>query len=396
VKILFLSTENPFPVDHGHHIRTYHVLRGLAKKHRIFFVGFTRDDSGLEYQRQLRDLCEFVKIIKIRDRGFGNVISIIKNIFSSLPFVVQKYDQPVARMVIRKILADEKIDLVHLDMLPLAIYRNEFGSLPCVLVNHNVESLRLARWARIEKNVALKCFLMYQQRKLKRFEKAACPRFDRCIVVSDADRAILSKLCGAGNFVVIPNGVDIDYFNCNGAAAPAGQHLVWTGSMKSPYNRDAVVFFLREIWPTIQRDIPEATVTFVGASPISEFAGKSSSVTFTGYVDDVRPHVAGATVFIAPMRAGSGTKIKVLNAMAQAKPVITTTVGAEGIDVREGEELLIANEAEEFAKKTIHLLRNSCVAQKIGLCARRLIEKKYDWKIIELQIERLYQNITDP
>lgn len=395
MRILFLSTENPFPVDHGHHIRTYHTLKSLSQRHEIHFVAFSQNQAGFENQDKLEEICTSVLIRKLKYSGRKQAILALKNFFSREPLVAQKYfDAEVAEEILR-IVRQRKIDLVHFDMLHLAKYRSLIESLPCVLVNHNVESLRLKRWADVESNPLLRYFLKYQQKKLLRFEKESCSIFSQCIVVSDFDKDYLQKLCRGQTFLTVPNGVDCEFFHANGGTGDS-QNLVWTGSMSGPYNRDAVRYFIGEIWPLITAKVPDAKITFVGAAPPAELqnlANDNQNVIVAGYVDDVRPYVANANVFVAPLRAGSGTKIKVLNAMAQAKAVVTTSVGAEGIEAHNEYELLLADRAEAFAAKTIHLLQNPQEAKEIGLRARKLVEEKYDWKVVNRKMMELYDGM---
>lgn len=393
MNILFLSTEPPFPLDHGHHLRTYHVLKALSAVHKIHFIAFTQDNSGFKYKLQLQEFCESVEIFLLKYRGWRQAFLSVINLFSPLPLIAQKYYDTQVANRIKALIDSAEIDLVHFDLLHLAQYRKELNDFPSILVNHNVESLRVLRWSKVERNPFLKAFLLYQYRKLNSFEKKVCSEFDRCTVVSDTDKEFLVKLCGGGNFVTIPNGVDVDYFHISkGRIEP--NTLVWAGSMSGAYNKDAVIYFLEKIWPNIQNEIPDARVTFVGNSPpkiLKRMASQSTNVKCTGYVDDVRPYIANSAVFIAPLRSGSGTKVKVLNAMSQGKSVVTTSIGAEGIEAQVDEEIIIADDPEEFARKTVYLLKHSEEAQKIGQRARRVIEEKYDWEVINTTIRQVYK-----
>lgn len=396
MNILFLSTENPYPPDGGHHLRTYNILKILANRHSTYFVGFAQDESEFKYIPEIKKFCETVDIYKVSKTGYNKNFFLLacKNLFLRTPLVAQRYFVKEARKKIEEIFAHHSIDLVHMDMLALGLYRGLLKDAPAILTNHNVESLRLYRWAKIEKNLFTKSFLFYQYLKLRAFEQRICPEFDRCIVVSEYDKSYLKNLCGVDNFAVVPNGVDIHYFAPESVEAKKN-HLVWVGGMTGPYNSDAVDFFIEKIWPVIKHEAPEATIDFAGGGPTQKLRSKAledKNVQPLGFVPDIRPIVQRGSVFVAPIRTGSGTKIKVLNAMAQAKAVVATTVAAEGIDVTPGENILIADDPEEFAKKVLYLLRNEEIARKMGRRARELIEKKYNWDLIAESIHKIYED----
>ncbi len=395
MNILFLSTENPYPPVGGHHIRTYNVLRILSERYRIFFVGFAQNREELDYVENLKDLCETVDVYLIPKTGLNPrfLYQASRNLLSALPLTAERFFIPEARDKIRQHLKIHRIDVVHVDMLALARYEECLQGVPAILTNHNVESLRLYRWMKTEGNFIKKSYLYYQYLKLRAFEKKMCPLFRHCIVVSNDDKHHLMNLCDANNFVVVPNGVDVDYFKPLDEETRRN-HLIWVGGMSGPYNSDAVDFFLDSIWPLVKRDIPEATVDFIGKSPtrkLTEKAQADPSINVLGFIDDVRPYVQRASVFVAPIRSGSGTKIKVLNAMAQARPVVATTVAAEGIEVTDGQNILLADDPVQFAGKIIFLLKDEETARRIGLNARVLIESKYSWDIISETIFQIYQ-----
>ena len=396
MNILFLSTENPYPPDGGHHLRTFNILKILAERHKIYFVGFAQDESEFKYVPEIKKLCETVDIYKVSKTGYNRSFFLlaIRNLFSKKPLIARRYFVQEARERIEQIFGQYPIDLVHMDMLALGLYKGILKDTPVILTNHNVESLRLYRWAGMEKNLVIKSFLFYQYLKLRGFEQRICPEFDRCLVVSEYDKKYLRDLCGVDNFAVVPNGVDISYFEPVSVELRKN-HLVWVGGMTGPYNSDAVDFFIEKIWRLIKNKIPEATIDFAGGSPTQMLRNRAledKSVHVLGFVPDIRPIVQRASVFIAPIRIGSGTKIKVLNAMAQAKPVVATTVAAEGIDVTPGENILIADDPEDFGKKVLYLLRNEEIARKMGERARELMEKKYNWDVISKDIHRTYEN----
>ena len=396
MKILFLSTENPYPPDGGHHLRTFNVLKILARRHQIYFVGFAQDKREFNYIPEIKRFCETVDIYEVSKTGYNKSFMLLacKNVFSKYPLIARRYFIQEARERIEQLFDQYSIDLVHMDMLALGLYKEILKDTPVILTNHNVESLRIYRWMQIEKNPFLKSFLFYQYLKLRAFEQRICPEFNRCIVVSEYDKNYLKGLCGNDNFVVIPNGVDTCYFKPEPAEVKSGR-LVWVGGMTGPYNSDAVDFFIQKIWSLVKDKVPVATIDFAGGGPTQTLRNKASedkSVQVLGFVPDIRPIVQRASVFIAPIRVGSGTKIKVLNAMAQGKAVVATTIAAEGIDVTPEENILIANDPKEFAEKIIFLLSHEHLAREMGTRARELIEKKFSWDVISDDIYRTYEN----
>ncbi len=397
MNILVVSPEIPYPPIGGHYLRTYNILKLLSENHRIFFIGFVKDEEELEWKKDFKKLCDSFDIFFIQDDDFSFrfCLKVIRNLLSPFPYIKHKYYNKNASRRIREILSEGQIDLVHLDMLPMATYYSVLNSVPTILTNHNVESVRLYRWMQLEKNIFIKLFLAYQHIKLRSYEKKMCPKFDKCITVSPEDEKVLKKLCKSDNFAVIPNGVDIEYFKpLEGPIIP--NRLIWVGGMGGPYNSDAVDYFLDEILPLIRAKKPEVEVDFVGDSPTKKLKRqelKNSHIKVHGFVDDTRPFVQKAAVFIAPIRSGSGTKIKVLNAMAMGKPVVTTSIGAEGIYVEVDRNIMIADDPKTFAEKTVYLLNNKHIADQIGMAGRKVIEKYYDWNVIKMNMEQLYNEI---
>ncbi len=401
MNILFLSLENPIPPNGGHHIRTFNILKLLSEHNDIYFVALAGSAEELNYKDELKQYCKSVDIV-VNHKNTSKlrlVLGIINNFFSPLPYVAQKY---LSREIISKIeylFENNKIDIIHFDMLPLAIYYDYLKNMPTILTNHNVESLRLYRWGKLEKNILKKVYLFYQAFKLKRFEQKMCPKFDRCIVVSEYDKEVLLSMYKEkiDNLSVIPNGVDIGYYMSQ-KQMPVKNHVLWIGGMRGPYSSDAVDYFLEEIFPLVKSEVPDASFIFIGKSPTNQLIKASNdyeNVQALGFVDDIRPFLDSCSVFIAPIRSGSGTKIKVLNALAFAKPVVTTSIGAEGINLITGENCIIADSPVDFAESLIYLLRNSKVAKEMGVKGRTLIEQYYDWQVIGRDMDSLYRDVAE-
>jgi len=395
--VLFLSTENPYPPDHGHYIRTYNILKYIAKDYNVYFLGFIKNKNDFGKVEPIRKMCKTADVFVLPDdvSKLRFYTSLFLNLFSLFPYIAQKYYQKTMVNEIRAIIKHNRIDIVHFDMLHLARYRTEVEGIPAILTEHNVESLRILSLLKNSRNFIFKTFMYLQYLKLKRFEKRVCPDFDVCVTVSEDDLRSLKAMNPSAKFTVVPNGADTSYFAPDGRY-PLPDSLIWVGGMDSMYNREAVDFFLNEIFPLIQRKMPDVKFTAVGKSPTKKLlhlAEINKNVNPVGYVHNVRPYINSAAVYVAPIKSGGGTKLKVLNALSMAKPIVTTSAGAEGIDVKDSEHLMIADDPVFFAERTINLLRNPEYAARLGKNGRRLIVKKYDWGIIGKRMNKIYDEV---
>jgi glycosyltransferase involved in cell wall biosynthesis len=401
MNLLFLSTRSPYPLISGHSLRTYHILKGATENHNVTFVTFIQlpeHELKKENLDHLRSFCKAVYPFEIPvDLSKVKLASsLFINLFSPLPFVAQKYDAPLMRQRIKEIIQREHIDLVHVDMLPLTVYINEFENLPKILVNHNVESIRLYRWFRTEPNPVKKSYLGIQWLKLRSFERSAMNKFDGCVVVSEVDKELLLKMRVKSSLFVVPNGTDTNFFRPNSGKVVENT-VLWIGHMDVHTNKDAVLYFWRDIYPILRRKYPKVKMTFVGTAPPKEIAAASKldgHVRVTGFVDDIRPYIDEAAVMVVPLRIGSGTRLKILDAMAMGEAIVSTSVGCEGINVNDGKDILIADNPEDFANKTIELLKNPDM--RINLEKNALdLAKTYDWDLIRKKQEAVYQDVVN-
>jgi len=240
-------------------------------------------------------------------------------------------------------------------------------------------------------------YSLVQWRRLRWYEAEICRRADCVIAVSEADAAALRSLVLDLRPTVVPNGVDVSAYDPRIPPAPGmGKNaLVFTGKMDFRPNVDAVLWFAEEVLPRIRGQVPDARFWVVGQRPHPRLAAlrKDPAITLTGYVEDTRPYIAGATVYVAPLRIGGGTRLKLLEAMAMERAVVSTRLGAEGYEVRDGRELLLADDAEAFAAAVVSLLRDPARRTTIGRAARRFVEDHYDWSVLAPRVEALYRDL---
>ena len=244
----------------------------------------------------------------------------------------------------------------------------------------------------MEPRLLARRFLSREAGKLRRYESETSPRFDMNIVVSDKDGELLADRVPGVRTCVVPNGVDVDYFAPS--TTPQEQALIYTGGMNMFANRDAVMYFLTEIWPLVREKVPGARFYAVGQEPPRElvaFGERDPQVVVTGFVDDIRPYVQKAAVYVVPLRVGGGTRLKVLDSMASGKALVSTSIGCEGIEVRPGEHLEVADTPETFARTTLAVLGDAERRRVLGAAARGLVEQRYAWQVIGDQLMQAYE-----
>jgi len=304
------------------------------------------------------------------------------------------YDVEYARTVDREI-ASGKYEVVIAEYPWMGQYIHHANNIKKILVEHNVE---YAFWYQVMKTTKFsraKVHYLLEWLTLLRYEKRICRRFDICVVMSEIDRDKLLSLDPHLEVVVIPNGVDTGYFEFKPDGRPS-TNLIYIGAMNNLTNIDAVLYFNREIYPRIKKEIPDVQFTIIGGNPTPQVLTlmNDASISVTGYVDDVRPFADKGTIFVVPLRIGSGTRLKILEALAMGIPIVTTSLGIEGIQARNGEHLLIADTPQEFARCVIELLQDKQFRLRLAAEGRKLVERKYDWRVIGNQMDKLIQHLT--
>jgi glycosyltransferase involved in cell wall biosynthesis len=389
MNILFLSSKSPYPLKDGHSLRTYNLLKQVSKNNNIFFLTYFLNTDEEENFNELKKVCRYAKGFRlhINNSSASLVLALFKNIFSELPFVAQKYRSKEMINEIKRILNEEKIDLVHVDILPLMNYFELFKSYPVILVEHNVESLLLRRRIRYTKNIIFKFFLWTQYLKLFTFEKRQIGRAKCCISVSNQEKEILKDMSKKTFTEVIPNGVDVNYFYPQDKDQEKDS-LIFVGGLNWFPNLDGMLFFYEKILPVINKLAGEIEITVIGKE--NKYFKYAKGLQQLGCVADVRQHVLSAKVFIVPLRIGGGTRLKILDAMAMGKAIVSTSIGCEGLDVENGVHLIIEDNPYSFAKAVVELLNNGKKRKWLGENARRLTEEKYNWELIGKKMNEIY------
>jgi glycosyltransferase involved in cell wall biosynthesis len=276
-----------------------------------------------------------------------------------------------------------KVDVMVCDFLAPSVNVPNACSCPTVLFQHNVEATILARHAQVAQNPVTKAYLKSQWRRMCAFERAQCHRFDHVVAVSPQDMKVFREEYGTRSVSDIPTGVDTEFFRPTGEVRPEPFNLVFTGSMDWLPNEDAIAYFVEAILPRVRDEVPEVTLTVVGRNPsprIVALGRRDSRIRITGSVPDVRPFVERAGVFVVPLRIAGGTRLKIYEAMAMEKAVISTSIGAEGLPVQDGVDIVLADDPERFAGAVIRLLQDPGRATELGRQAARVVRAEFAWQ----------------
>jgi polysaccharide biosynthesis protein PslH len=383
VRILWLKTELLHPVDKGGKIRTYQMLRELKRDQEITYLTLDDGANG-EARERAEEYChELVRVPHQPREKFTPAFyaELGTNLFSSLPYAIAKYQSPEMQQRISELIDKRNHDVVVCDFLAPAI--NVPLNLPCasVLFEHNVEAMIWKRHYEVQTNPTKKIYLREQWRKMKAFEGKTCRRFDQVIAVSRADRETIKQEYDVPRVSDVPTGVDTEFFHPRGAEHDP-HNLVFTGSMDWLPNEEAIRYFIEQILPLIKREAPNVTLTVVGRNPypaLVDLSKRDPSIVVTGRVEDVRPYMERAAAYVVPLRIGGGTRLKIFEAMAMEKPIVSTTVGAEGLPVSHESELILADTPEDFARAVVRVLSDRELANGLAGRAAKLVREQFGW-----------------
>jgi len=383
MKILWVKAGGLVPLDTGGKIRSYHILRELARRHDVTLFTFYAAHAGdthheLEHILQ-RVICHPLEIPA--QRSWADYRDYGRDFFSGKPHAVAKYCRPGVSEELRQVVDEGAFDAVICDFVSPAAVIPWDHACPKILFTHNVEAVIWQRHYQVATNPLWKAVCLREYLAMDRMERRYLKQAAHVFTVSDNDRDYFVRWIPPSKITVIPTGVDVTYFQ----PTPDGDRpnsMVFTGSMDWLPNEDAVLYFAKRVLPLIRRQAADATLRVVGRRPserIRALAARDSGIQVTGEVDDIRPHVKEAMVYVVPLRIGGGTRLKIFEAMAMGKAVVSTSVGAEGLPVHDRYDILLADSPEEFAGRVLNLLANRQERTAIGAAARALVEEKYSW-----------------
>jgi sugar transferase (PEP-CTERM/EpsH1 system associated) len=400
MKILFLTPQVPYPPQKGTALRNWGLISGLAERHEVTTLSFLDPGQAPELDDKLTATCR----IEVVEPPLRTTRDRLRDMLTTRqPDMALRLALDAYARQLEAWLARESFDIVHVEGIEMAPYLDVIEAvLPRPLVvfdDHNCEYLLQKRVFLTDLRIPVRwpaaAYSFVQWRRLRRFEAQVCRRADRVLAVSEADAAALRSLEPGLGVTVVPNGIDTRAYR-PGIPSSESQMpragLVFTGTMDFRPNVDAVLWFAREVLPLVRQKVPEVGFVVVGQRPHRRLDAlrDDPAVTLTGWVEDARPFIADATVYVVPLRMGGGTRFKILEAMAMGRPVVSTGLGAEGFPVTHGHELLLADAPAEFSAAVVSLLRSPERRAELTRAGRSFVEQRYDWRVIVPMVEAVY------
>lgn len=405
MRILFLTQIIPYPPNAGPRVKTWHLLRYLSENgYDVTLASFVRPDEE-EYVPVLREVCTAVHTVPIRRSRVSDVGYWLKSHVSRRPFLIERDDLAGMRQLVRRLLASEAFDVVHADQLTMTqfaldVQRLEQGKRPFIVFDAHNATWTI--WERMRENAPtfLKPVYQIEENRIKQYEGMLVETFDHTLVVIDPDRDALLEGVDmskrpqlAGRISTVP--IAIDAQKLQPIRRKPGSHNIMTlGSLNYPPNLDGIRWFMRDIFPLIQQRVSDVTLTVIGKNPPPEFhqmaAQSEGAIVVTGFVEELKPYMEAAAMMVVPVRAGSGMRVRLLEAFSCAMPTVTTTIGMEGIAAEAGKEILLGDDPQSFADASVRLLQDTALQESLARNGRLLAENRYDWRAVLQQMDAVY------
>ena len=398
MKILLVSPFLPWPPHDGARIRIFETIRYLSERHEVSLLANVTSAAEFDHVQALSTYCRTIDTKLIHHSQLARLGRMLKGILNGSSLIQSYHYNEMLALQLTELTADEDYDIIQIELSFMSRYVaaiSPTSKAKKILSTHNIETQRFRHELKLSAWSARRAVLLAESTLFPNWESIAFRQFDGIVAVSEADASWIVKHAGHTPVELVPNGVDTEYFRSKADSIATSPSIVFTGLMDYPPNSDAVCWFVREIFPGLRQAYPMLDFKIVGARPTDKVRALEDfdGVVVTGEVPDIRPYVHDATAFVVPLRSGGGTRLKILQAMAMSCPVISTAVGAEGLDVCNGDNILFAEDADEFVSQLGKLMKSTEFAARIGSNGRELVVAKYDWKRCLAGEEILYERV---
>jgi polysaccharide biosynthesis protein PslH len=398
MKILWVKAGKLLPVDTGGKIRSFNILRRLSKDHDLKLISYYGGRRDPDYEAALPKQFPGSEIVytAIADSGLLGILDYLYRLPRFTPYSVSKFTHGAVCQLVASRLSSGEFDVAICDFLHASLNFPKKLPMPCLLFQHNVESSLWQRLAATESHPLRKLSYALESALISRYERRTLARFHHIIAVSENDRQKMLEMDPACEITVVPTGVDTQQFQVAPPSSATPPRIVFTGSMDWEPNIDAVEYFCGQIWPRIRAEFPHAIFQIVGRTPFARVQRLASkSVVVTGTVPSVTDYLRDATVVVVPLRIGGGTRLKIYEAMAMGKALVSTSIGAEGLSFINGQDLLLADDGASFADAVLLLIREAQVRRKVEQAAVQLAAQ-FDWSVVSRQfVEVLHRVVAD-
>ncbi len=407
MRVLLLTQIVPYPPDAGPKVKTWEVIRYLsAAGHEIVLASFVRPEEE-PYLDTVRQVCAQLHTVPITRSRLADIGYLLRSQLTGRPFLVERDDLKAMRTLVKRIVAQERIDIIHADQLTMAQFalpptNRPANNWPAVILDaHN------AVWTIVERMKEmspwfLRPLIAIEARRVKRYEGRLINTCDHTLAVTEIDRRALLQAAANGSAArqpkisVIPIAVDSSKLTPI-QRTPGSLNILTLGTLHYPPNADGIRWFFNEVFPLVQQQIPAVTLTIVGKNPPQDFLqadAQNPAIRVTGYVPELAPYMEEAALMVVPVRAGGGMRVRILEAFSRAMPVVTTTIGLEGIEAQPERDVLVEDTAPRFAGAVVRLLRDAGLQSRLAANGRKLIEARYDWQVVLGRIDAIYRELA--
>jgi glycosyltransferase involved in cell wall biosynthesis len=398
--VLFLSQVLPYPLDAGPKMRSYFVLRHLVQQHQVTLLTFVRDTDRPQHIAHLSEFCHAVHTVPMPRSRVRDVKFLTQSLLTGQPFLILRDHVPAMMTEIQRRVRAERFDVVHADQLWMAQYalaaKSASPESRLILDQHNAVHLIPRRMGSETANPLNRSFLDREAWALAAYETGVCQRFDHVVWVTGEDRQAVAALSdgivdGQTPSTVIPICTDTSLAKPI-TPATSRRRVTFLGGLHWPPNAEGILWFANHVFPEVRAEVSDAVLTVIGKNPPAGL--EKEGVEVTGYVTDLTPYLAETGVFIVPLHAGGGMRVKILDAWSWGLPIVSTTIGAEGIEIRPEEDILIADTAQAFARAVIRVLKDESLARRLGHSGRQTVAEKYDWRVIYPAWDIVYRGLS--
>jgi polysaccharide biosynthesis protein PslH len=403
-RILYLTQVLPYPLNTGARVRQYYVLRYLARTHEVTLVSFVRDDDKPEHIAHLKAICHAVYTVPMVRSRWRDGRAILNGLLTEVPVVIARDEISSMQQTLARLLASEAFDVVQADQISMSRYGMMGDHVRRVLDLHNAMYLVTERLAVHETNLLKRLMFQREARALAHYEAELCTKYDQVTFVTDEDRKLIEQQITRWHihvpdrrFTTIPICIEPSAkLPIKPVAHP--HRITALGVMFWPPNAEGVLWFAQDIWPRIRAQQPQLTFTVVGKNPpdyLAQLHG-THGIEVLGFVSEIEPILAETAVFVVPLRAGGGMRVKILDTWSWGLPIVSTAIGAEGIDIRDGENILIADTPDTFSAAVLRATSETNLNQQLRHNGRRWVEEKYDWKTVYRAWDDVYARMLNP